>query len=177
MRLKESESRVSRVFLAVIPLLLFVSDTQSALFYGGLVLSVFGTTFLFFLFFSPLFPERLLKASYLLWTAVAAQAIFSLSEGHPMALLSLFFLMPPEAFRKGQRARALKRALFRGVFFAILIYYAGAFREILAGRLLVWTFHLPVGSFFLLALAALIWQNQPGGGPIAGRKTGGSGKP
>jgi len=158
--MKEDSSTV-RVFLAVCPLAAGALSTEQAFFTASLAIAGFLITAFFFLLFGPMIPARHLKSAWVVWCAVWGQWFFYRTELSPLWLISVFLLAPSEIYL-GQTGRWLMtRILWRGVFFWILMLYLGISREFLGHRFDLALFRHPAGSFFLLAVAAYLWQNQP----------------
>lgn len=162
LNLKNFNRSPARVFLAALPVWEVLTSVERGLTHGIVIAAGLILTASFFTLFLLCFPPRLIRLSYFLWLAVMAQICSHLGGVHPLWIMSAALLMPEDIFRKELRWFGFKRALFRSVFFIVLLIYLGAARQIFSERFWVWSFYLPVGSFLLLAFASFMWQNQPG---------------
>lgn len=162
LNLKTFNRSPARVFLATLPVLEVLTSLERALSHSVIIAAGLVLTAAFFALFLNFFPPRLTRVSYFIWLAVLSQIIFYLGSIHPLWIMSLALLMPEEIFKKELRWSGFKRALFRSVFFMVLMIYLGAARQMFCEQFWVWSFYLPAGSFLLLAFASFMWQNQPG---------------
>jgi hypothetical protein len=165
----------SKIILAVLPVLVSMGTLQNALVIGSLVSLCLWGTVIFFMGTRKWFPLKLWPLGILLWMAAVAQIGYYLFHLAPLWVVSLFLLLPEEwvssgwRFRKrrmpgssGSRGRFAMGIFWCGVGFLLLTAYLGISQEILGKSYQIWSFRGPVGTFLLLALAAAVWQNQPG---------------
>ena len=158
------DNTAARVLLAAVPVLAVTADLAHAVYFGIFFALFFWLTAAFFCLMAAGFPQRLRRSAYVLWLAMLAQAGFVYFDMPPLWILSVLFLMPLESMEQKDGLTAIfKRSFLQSLFFIVLLLFLGVFHQILGERFLVWSFHLPAGSLLLLSLAAVLWQNQPGG--------------
>jgi len=167
--MKNSEQTFLGIVLAALPLLHEADSFNTALKISGLVAAAFWMTVIFFRITRPLFPQKLLGISMILWIAAWTESILTYRSGKglpPFCSLSLLVLLSPY-FVSDLKPKALDSRvehpnfIQRTLGFLILLTYVGASREIFkkAG---VHFFDQPAGALFLIAFAGWLWENQPG---------------
>ena len=168
--MKDTEQRFLSVVLAALPLLDQADSFHSAFRTGGIVALAFWLTLFFFKLTQPLFPQKLLGISVVLWVAFGAEAVTTYSGNlEPLWSLSLLLLLFPYTqkdlgLNPIDSWRKVTAVIFQeGVGFLILLTYLGLSREILR-KVGVVFFDQPAGVLFLIALAGWLVQNQPGAG-------------
>lgn len=157
-----SDDSATRVFLACLPALFAAVTPAEALVCGLWTAGALSAAVGFFILTASLFPAKFRETALYLWLAVTAQIFFRLAGLHPVLIVSVFLLIPRRLFMEGVKAGVIRQTLMRVIFFPVVFVLLGAFHEMLGDRLRIWSFQLPAGGFFLLALAALLWKNQPG---------------
>ena len=137
------------IFLAVLPLLLHSLHFYQAFFLGALVSFALWFTFAFFKVTGPLFPEKVKDLPLICWLATASQLAVLMWGLTPLWSASLYLLL----ISSKQTPQTL---FWKGAGFWMLLTFLGIIQDLLGERFSILLFHLPAGSFLLLAAAAVL---------------------
>ncbi|MBI3307068.1 MAG: hypothetical protein HYZ84_04615 [Candidatus Omnitrophica bacterium] len=150
-----------RIFLAVLPLLIFMSDLQSAFTIGFLTALHVWFTALFFKITARLYPDPLKKWALMIWIGVMTQIGFYIWHFEPLWAVSLYLLFPGEVFQKRPGKEIYQKIFWRGAGFCLIACSIGVFSEISLRWLSLSFLEHPCGPILILALLAVLAGKKP----------------
>lgn len=160
--LPTEESRLPKILFAVLPVAGMVTGIREAVAVGAV--TAVGLLFTVFLLKTllPWIPQETRRLVAAFTFAFFAQLGWYIMEIHPLWMTSAYFLLPEFLFaKKSVQQKVFPLVAVRAAGFFFVTFYLGLCYEILAKRLLVFSFFTPFGTLFLLTVVAFLWKNQP----------------